>query len=389
MKTGYLNHLLVQKLVDWVTRRPTAARSFLGAGVVLLTAGGSPVLLSVVLGGPWPMSIDALMIALQQSPVSAVAHWAMLIFGCVFLIGTTYFFLQDRHIEVRRLVLVVEIMGLRDTTASPLVEAVPKSFRGARVPISIDVRQNIVDGELTDPERALAELSMLPARVKERCLGRDRRDIRVVAGGLAPVPLLFLAGVLLDDESEISLLDWDRHQSRWRALDGNTSGKRLRTSPTLAGSQAREVVLCISVSYRVNLGSVSTLGLPIVHLGLSTNSTTHHWSEFDQEAWGEQFLTAAMALEARRVERIHLFVAAPSSMVLRMGRLYDKRNLPPVRVYQYQRSTDGAVLYPWAIEMPVAGCGAAKIVPSQRPAGRRFDPENRVCGDVVGCGKMY
>ena len=378
LNTRYPNQVLVQKLVDWVTRRPTVARSLLAAGVVLLTAGGSPALLAVVLGGPWPMSIDAFSIALQQSPVSVVAHWAMLIFGCVFLGGGGYFFLQDRRVDVRQLVLVVEMIGLRDITASPLLEAVPKSLRGMRVPIVVDLRQNIVDGELTDPKRALAELSMLPAQVRERCVGRDRRDIQIVIGGLAPVPLLFFAGLLLDDESEVSLLDWDRHRDRWRRLDGEASSEPFQTVNAMTGAQIGEVALCISASYRINLESVSTLGLPVVHSFLPTNGTAHHWSESDQETWGQQFLDAVMALEANRVERIHLFVAAPSSLVLRLGRLYDKRNLPALRVYQYQRSTDAAMLYPWAIEMPVAGRRAPEVVATSQPVTGQFALPDRV-----------
>ena len=119
--------------------------------------------------------------------------------------------------------------------------------------------------------------------------------------------------------------------------------------------------MCVSVSYRVNLSAVSSLGLPMVHLELPTHGTTQHWSGFDQAVWGEQFLELAMTLEARGVARIHLFVAAPSSVVLRMGRLYDKRNLPALRVYQYQRSAHAKFPYPWAIEMPVAGRRAAEV----------------------------
>ena len=316
------------------------------------------VLISVVI----PMSDHAWSITLEQSPVLAAARWAMLTFGCLFLAGSVWFYIEAWRRDGRRLVLVVEILGLRDATASPLEESIPRWLRGSRIPVGVDLRQNIVDGELSDPERALAEVAMLPARIKAQCLGRDRRDVQVMAGGLAPVPLLFLAGVLLDDESEISLLDWDRHRCKWRRLDLAATGERLQTALTLGDSEVDEVALCVSVSYRVNLSAVSSLGLPMVHLELPAQGTTRHWSELDQEVWGEQFLALAMALEARGVARIHLFLAAPSSVVIRMGRLYDKRNLPALRVYQYQRSMNAESPYPWGIEMPVAGHCAAEVV---------------------------
>ena len=383
MKTGLFNPVLGQKLVDWLVRPTTVARSLLGGGVLLLTAGGGPLLWGVLLGGAWPITIEAWTIALQQSPVSVATHWAMLTFGCTFLIGSGWYFFDDRGNEVRQVVIAVEISGLRDLTAPPLVEAVPISFRGTRMAVTVDLRQNIVDGELSDPQRALAEVSTLPARVKERCFGRDRRDIQVVAGGLAPVPLLFLAGVLLDDESEVSLLDWDRYQDKWRKLDGNGSGKRLQTTMTLSESPGKDVALCISMSNRSDLDSVSSLGLRIIHLELPRAGTAQHWAESDQEVWGRQFLETAIALETTGVPRIHLFVAAPSSVVLRMGRLYDKRNLPALRVYQFQRSTEAVFLYPWSIEMPVAARSAAEVVISHHPEPGQRNAERHHANPVA------
>ena len=316
------------------------------------------VLISMVI----PTSNHAWSIALEQSPVLAATRWAMFTFGCLFVAVSLWFYIHDRRSEVRQLVLAVEILGLRDATASPLADAIPRSYCGTRMPVVVEVRQYIVDGELSDPERALAEVAMLPARIKAQCLGRDRRDVQVVVGGLAPVPLLFLAGVLLDDESEVTLLDWDRHQGKWRRLDAVGSSKHLQTALALGDSPVEEVALCVSVSYRVNLNAVSSLGLPMIHLELPSHGTTQHWSESDQEVWGEQFLELTMALEAKDVARIHLFLAAPSTVVLRMGRLYDKRNLPAVRVYQYERSMNAEFPYPWAVEMPVSGRDAAEVV---------------------------
>ena len=68
-----------------------------------------------------------------------------------------------------------------------------------------------------------------------------------------------------------------------------------------------------------------------------------------------------MKLEALGVERIHLFLAAPSSVALRFGRLYDKRNLPPLNVYQYKRQEADQNPYIWSISMPVAGLAEAAI----------------------------
>ena len=357
-----LSHPLVNKVVNWMTRRRAVAHSMFWGGLLLLTAGGNPMWLDVLINVVIPMSEDAWSIGFERSPVLAATRWALLTFGCLFLLCSVCFYVKTWRRDGRRLVLAVEFLGLRDSKMSPLAEAIPRSMRGTRKLVGVDLRQNIIDGELSDPERALEEVAMLPGRVKAECLGLDRRDVQVVAGGLAPVPLLFLGGVLLDDESEVSLLDWDRHRCKWRRLDGAATGERLETALALGECWTEEVALCVSVSYRVNLSAVSSLGLPMIHLELPAHGTMQHWSEFDQAVWGEQFLESVMALEARDVTRIHLFVAAPGSVVIRMGRLYDKRNLPALGVYQYQRSPEAEFPYPWGIEMPVAGRRAAEVI---------------------------
>ena len=58
--------------------------------------------------------------------------------------------------------------------------------------------------------------------------------------------------------------------------------------------------------------------------------------------------------------RIHLVLAAPNSVVFRLGRSYDKRNLPPVVVYQFENGSLPA--YPSGVDTPVAGASRATIV---------------------------
>ena len=118
----------------------------------------------------------------------------------------------------------------------------------------------------------------------------------------------------------------------------------------------------VSVSYVVNPVDVrAKVGeMPIVALDLDGASPTSHWSEDKQRDLGTQFLETVIGLGNRGVRRIHLFLAAQNSVAFRFGRLYDKRNLPEVAVYQYQRAATPP--YPWGILMPVCGIDRPAIV---------------------------
>ena len=269
----------------------------------------------------------------------------------------------ERRRLARKKIVVVEARGLRDTSGAPLIESLPSKFQGQRDQVLVDIRQRVKDGEIVAPEAALEDLISLPADLKRRESGYDRRDLTLVYGGLTPVPFTFLTGVLIDDEGTAFILDWDRHAESWRELNGVDDGKRFRVrglDNVPVGTN--EVALAVSVSYAVNADDIRArlCDIPVVELVLEDGSPDCHWSEEKQRALGKQFLDMAITLGNRGVRRIHLFLAAQNSIAFRFGRLYDKRNLPEVAIYQYKR---GAVPpYPWSVLMPVCGIDRPTII---------------------------
>ena len=279
----------------------------------------------------------------------------------LFLIGSGLFWEFSRYKgDQRRLnrkkIVVVETRGLRDASGTPLLEAVPSSLKGHRDHVLVDIRQRVKDGEIVAPEVALEDLISLPADLQRRVNGLDRRDVTLVYGGLTPVPFTFLTGLLIDDEGAVLILDWDRHSEVWRLLDEPDDGKRFRSSGVESVQRdTPEVALVVSVSYSVSTDDVrSKVGkIPIVTLSLEGGSPDCHWSEHKQRALGVEFLDTVISLGNLGVGRIHLFLAAQNSLAFRFGRLYDKRNLPELVVYQYLRAA--TTPYPWGVLMPVCG----------------------------------
>jgi hypothetical protein len=269
-------------------------------------------------------------------------------------------YVQDRRHLLRQRHVAVEFRGMVDTSDTPLVDAIP----GAAITkeeILIDVREHVKRKTLAEISGAAKILERLQDRIKEKRQGRDRRDVQVFAGGLMPVPLQFFAGVVLEDESALNIYDWERSESKWRALDDVDNGIRFKLD-NLPQIAVKEVVLAVSVSYAVDVTAVQSTfeSLPIVELSLTNPLVNECWSRVQQAALAQEFLQTIGQLANAGVQRIHLILASPASLCLKFGTLYDRRNLPELVVYQYERQE--VCKYPWGVLLGVDPHGGVSIV---------------------------
>ena len=286
---------------------------------------------------------------------------ACVLFVCLILtviliaVGLVLIIIEERRLGKKRAV-AIELRGLRDTSGDPLKDKIPRNILGRREQILVNIRRS--DGRILDPEDALQQIVHLPTSIAHFEAGADRSDLAYIAGGFAPVPFSFLMGVLLDDESGVTLMDWDRNCGYWRSLDGQDDGDRFSVSGMDQADQAEEIVLSVSVSYKTNVPGITQafVGQPIVSMALSKLATDGHWSEAKQAALAQQFFDTMRALDGTNVKHVNLVLAAPNSIVIRFGRIYDMRNLPQLTVWQYEKGQIPS--YPWGVRMPVAGSKA-------------------------------
>jgi hypothetical protein len=354
----HVNHF-VTSFIDWLFRRRHPATILVRGGLsllLLLIAGWTVSFSMSTEYGPFLFEFDS-----EGGRPTLISYglFGLVVGLCIF--GFIWYRADQRRLS-RKKVIVVEARGLRDTSGTPLHEAVPEELEGHRDKVLIDLHQRVKDGAIIEPNVALQKLASLPTDLERRENGFDRSDITCVYGGLAPVPLTFLTGVLMDDEGSVIVMDWNRHAENWRLLDGQDDGERFLISGLdTVPADAPDVALTISVSYSVDISGVrqKVSDIPLVKIELPSGSPDCHWSEDKQRALGQEFLDIAIELGNRGTKQVHLFLAAQNSVVFRFGRLYDKRNLPEVTVYQYQR--ENTPPYPWGIRMPVCGRNEAEI----------------------------
>jgi hypothetical protein len=340
---------LIRSVIDYALRRRPPGFWLISSGVGLfgLLLGGLALDVSIPLRG------EVLKVAFSTESVGGLTGWGALVVALGLVGLGVHSLRRDWRDFDRRRVVAIELRGLRDWKGRPLVQALPSNIPGRREEVAIELRQGVEDGVIGSPKAALERLMALRPRLEQFEAWRDREDVAFVVGGLAPVPFSFLAGVLLDDEAALTLMDWDRDTRCWRELDGADDGGRfviegLDSVP----DDALDVLVAVSVSYAVDLPAAQDRigAVPTVALTLPDLNTANHWSEEKQIALRRQFLDVMTRLKGRRIGRIHLVLAAQNSVVLGLGAAYDKRNLPPLTVYQYDSG-----VFTWGVDMPVAG----------------------------------
>lgn len=352
-----INYFL-RSFTDWVFRRRSIGLALVRVGVPLLIA----VLVGLTIGVEIPTSHGPMTFKWDSSGSIGALSWGVFVIASLIMLLGLCLITRDVRADGRKKVIVIEARGLRDWKGQALALAVPWSVPGRREQVIVDLRQGLVDGQIVSPDVALRRLAGLTDDIARRCDGLDRQDISFVLGGLAPVPFLFLLGVIVDDESRTFFMDWERTQHGWRTLAEEDDGRRFVVSGMdTVHAQIRRVALSVSASYDVLDADVHVAepGVPIIKMELEGRNTSSHWSELKQQHLAQQFLDTVMALARQGVTEITLFLAAPASLALRLGTLYDKRNLPHVEVNQFEQGDPKR--FPWTVRMPVSGLPLAEV----------------------------
>ncbi|MBE9065014.1 SAVED domain-containing protein [cf. Phormidesmis sp. LEGE 11477] len=262
--------------------------------------------------------------------------------------------LWRREAEIRDIKIAVEVKGLRMASWTDLRSFFPKSQQSRIAQITIDLTDKIEDGEVLNFAFLQKSVREFRANLNSRKQQYDDNDIKIYFGGLAPVPVLFAFGIQLDDDGGTTVLDWDRIREKWIMPNAASDSPDLYFSE-VPNTLPDEILIACSISYAVDKAAIEErfAGLPVLEIVASEFGCHPERSlEFHQRVCDE-FTSYMRRIHAAGVKRIHMVLAAPSSVCINLGRVYDKRLFPPIWIYQYERDAEKG-RYNWRANMPVA-----------------------------------
>lgn len=361
----HLVFLFLSRSIDWLFRPKTLTMVLFKYGGLLMGAAlGIDILAQLDFKG------ESNAWSIHVATGEGLPKWAVLGalgLGCTaFSMGiviAAYRARSDIKKEARQKLIIVELRGLHTSPDTPAKSANLGEPHVQSEWVQVDFRPQ-AEGALVDPDLAVARIGSINSIVGTLAAGRDRSDVSLAIGGLAAVPALFLAGMLIDDETNVTLYDWDRNAKVWRLVEGPDNGKRfLPFEADMVATGCTEVVLAVAVSYPIDTQALRQTfgpGMPITRLTSEEILADRYWSEEKQRAYVVGLRDAIQSLMKLGVQKIHLVLAAPASLSIRMGMAYDKRLMPDLVVYQYEKSS--VPPYPWGIQMPTHGQAQTRVV---------------------------
>lgn len=285
------------------------------------------------------------------------------IVGVILIIYSIVVHVQHQKIEDKKRIISIEHFGLKVPINNKISSFIPKHVNGRVERLLLDQTSFVDDkGSVTDPIQSLSRISYIRKDLLSRIADTDKADITVVYGGLSSVPYTFLVGSMLDDQDDLLILDWERGKKRWQEISSVFPVLEPEVSVVKEVSDCNEAALVFSISYGASLSSIERL-LPdcsITHINTNNYVHDNHWCKEQQIRWADIFIEQMRMLSSKKMQRVHIFIAAQNSVVFRLGQHFDNRNFSAGSIYQYDQGCKNE--YPWAIDLP----GPSQLDPQVR-----------------------
>jgi hypothetical protein len=268
----------------------------------------------------------------------------MVILGTCLLLRAV---VQNEKMARRKRVLAVQLIGLNDVIVPPLESSIPSDVLGHRESVRVDIREMLKGAHRL--ESAISEIDMVKRHLIQKSQGLAAEDFGVHACGLAPVPLLFQLGNVLENESHIQWWDWN--QGVWVMSDHGIAVQTWQSSNLDSIGPAAELVVRAGLTYNIERSEVERAfpGLPVIDWSPSQSLFRVVIDEQSCVAICSEFEALLRTLKIKGVTRVHLLLATSTVLAMRLGSVYEPRNMVEVVVYQYEKNCPNP--YPWGLSI--------------------------------------
>jgi len=253
-----------------------------------------------------------------------------------------------RRVRKTRSSCLVYLRGLSGMHDQPPTKDLPPKYRYGEVThLSLDTHNQ-------DTEKALKHIEMFGQMFDEKILSMNLEAPYIVFAGLAPVPLLYAAGVRLSTRQNQRVMDYNRFEQKWHMLDELDDGERV-TITYPQGLIGADIAFVLPFTINIAESQIpASLKDKIVWVRLHNAGPRTDAISSDEKLKSilRTVHDAIRNLRSRQgyehVEKVHLFIGAQASTVFKLGTEYQPNAYPEICVYHFQ---GGEGRYTWGISI--------------------------------------
>lgn len=263
----------------------------------------------------------------------------LVILGTIFiLVGFVLMLTRFRNISNKSILLYAPFFN--NLSDKPPIDVIPFKDRYRINPVVLKKIDSYNTNEIK--EKYLYHSNIIGDRVDFH--GIDK----VYVAALASVPYLYLLGTMFKDgHSKIINLDYKRTQQKWSQLDLLGNSVEL-ISNDLTSNDFDEVTVCIEFTFPISIESLpNNLDRNIVKLSLSSGFNYESLQCRDVQNDILMQIQHKLCVLAQKYNKLHLFIAAQSSVIFNLGSLYQNNAMSKIVIYNYDSNEKS---YPWGIE---------------------------------------
>lgn len=245
---------------------------------------------------------------------------------------------------------IFQHFGISDGKTFNIAQARPiRDKLGLPEVYTIDSHQYYENGCLKYPQKALDTTLSIEGILKSKARV-ENDNAKYYYGGIAQVPLTFVAGTLFENTSKVEVYDWNREQEKTYLID--SGGESLKFAVDEPQSvQGNSIAIEIALTYPINhKNTIDAVGdLPTIKIQAENLERDNTSTKEAQESVYKEFHLLLDKYSSNGVNEIHIFVAAQNSMVFQLGRQISKRVHKKIIIWQYEAQSEPP--NPWGISI--------------------------------------
>jgi hypothetical protein len=288
-----------------------------------------------------------------------------LIIGFIFIIIPLFMLIYNKYFqrlineEYSNNVLIIKHQGLGEITLPNFKKKISgKSFK------NFNKSEVKIDDIKFDKNRDYQKAIQNQIDIFDKSSESIKNANQIAYFGISRIPLTFLLGNLIGNNTNISVFDFNREDGLWNQISysyfknflKSKSGFNKKESNVL-DHDSKDLVITISISYSVDLNSIEELIIsPFKRIDLEIKNFKNGFvdrlkshNEASQLKFEFKYLLDEVSTKYPNIEKIHLFYSGPNSLAFLFGAIYSDSIHKKIIVYNY--NVNDTPKYSWGINI--------------------------------------